>query len=88
MLIRGVFDKVTSLGGSRWRFAGGRGALWDLNGSSGRKSFMSGREKGGLAVCAVPQRATRVSVEGGERGRGRWVSTRMRRRAFQPIDRI
>jgi hypothetical protein len=29
---------------------------------------MSGREKGGLAVGAVLQRAARVTVEGGDRG--------------------
>jgi len=60
---------------------GGRGALWDFNGSLGRKSFVSSREKGGLAIGAVLPRAERQSTEDWERGRGRWGRTRMRPRA-------
>ena len=71
MLIRGVFDKETRrkpLG-----VCGGRGALWDLNGSLGRESFVSGYEKVGLGECALRQRAARGPTEGREKGRGHWV---------------
>lgn len=49
---------IRRLGGCRVR-----GELWDLNGSLDRKNFVSGREKGGFAVCVALQGARKESAE-------------------------
>ena len=51
-------------------------AVWGANRSMGRQ-----QEKPIKSACAVLQRAAGVLAEGGERGRGARVSTRMHRRA-------